>query len=161
MKNVVLKTNAPVVLSFIVEDRILNLLLIRIGINTYLLLPLVYPILQLITYLRNHIYLPHLDLLLYFTPDKQNDELVGIYLLLPPILEPQQIPPLPKHLLHNNIHLLPQPHLTSLPKVLPQTTHLSLHHCPNHYPITPPANLCLVGVGGVRSSSWNRGVNGG
>ena len=31
---------------------------------------------QLLTYLRNHLYLPHLNLLLYFTPNEHNSEMV-------------------------------------------------------------------------------------
>ena len=77
-------------LSLIIEDHILYILLIRIRLHTYLILPLVYPILinkmyinvkpmlatHLLMYLRNHLYLPQLDLLLYFNPDDQNYDLV-------------------------------------------------------------------------------------
>ena len=85
-------------LSIIIEYHIPNILLIRIRINVYLLLPLVYPILlnkmsrngnwmlatKILTYLRNHLYLHHLYLLLYFTPENHNGELVWRRLLLPP-----------------------------------------------------------------------------
>ena len=42
---VVLENHAPMVLSLIIDDHILNILLISIRLHAYLLLPLVYPIL--------------------------------------------------------------------------------------------------------------------
>ena len=95
-----LENHVPMALSLIIEDHILDILIIRIGIHAYLLLPLVYLILlnkkyknvnlmvstQLLTYFRNHLYLPHLDLLLYFTPDNHNSELVLWHLLQQPTL---------------------------------------------------------------------------
>ena len=57
---VVLEIHAPMVLYIIIEDHILDLLLIRIRLDTYLLVPLVYPILQLLTYLSNHVHLSQL-----------------------------------------------------------------------------------------------------
>ena len=54
---------------------------------------------HLLKYLRKHIYLPHLNLLLYFNPDDQNGDLILLNLLLRTILEPHQIPPLSNNLL--------------------------------------------------------------
>ena len=64
-------------LSIIIEEYILDILLTIIRINTYLIPPILYSILlnkmyknvntmvatQLLNYLRNYLYLPHLDLL--------------------------------------------------------------------------------------------------
>ena len=66
---------------------------------------------QLLMYPRNHIYLPHLNVLLYFTPDNHNGELVRRHLLLQTILENHQIPSIPNNLLNHTSHLLPQPPL--------------------------------------------------
>ena len=86
------------VLSLITWDHILNLILISIWIHAYLLLHIVYPILlnkiyihlnlmvatQLLMYLINHIYLLHLDILIYFTTDNHNGDLFLRHILLQP-----------------------------------------------------------------------------
>ena len=64
---------------------------------------------QLLTYLWNNLYLPQLNILLYFTLDNHNSELTQKYIFLRPILKPQKIPPIPNNLLHYTRHLLPQP----------------------------------------------------
>ena len=115
---------------------------------------------QLIAYLRNNPYLPHLDLLLYFTPDDLNGDLVRRNLLLQPIMEPQQIPPLTNNLLHHTSHLLTQTHQKSLPDILLQLTYLGLHNNPHHYLVSTPALLCLGGAGGCRIRIWDTGVHG-
>ena len=116
---------------------------------------------QLITYLRNHLYLPHLDLLLYFNPDNHNSELFLKYILLQPILEPHQIHPLQNNLLNHTSHLLPQLPRNSLPDLLLHHTYIGLHNRHHHYPVPPPALLSLrrEGGGGIRII-WDRGVRG-
>ena len=114
---------------------------------------------QLLTYLRNNIYLSHLNLLLYFTPDNHNGELVLQNLLLRPILEPRLIPPLPNNLLHHTSHLLTQSHQKTLPDILLQITYLDLHNRPHQCLIPPTTLLCLGGKGGKRNSSWDREVH--
>ena len=98
---------------------------------------------QLLMYLRNHLYLPHLKLLLYLTPDNHNSELVQRHILLQAILETHLISPLPKNLLNHTSHLLPQPPQKLLPDLLLHLTYLGLHNHPHHYLVTPIALLFL------------------
>ena len=142
-------------LSLIIEDYILDLFLIRIRLDSYLILPLFYPILldkiyrnvnplvetQLLTYLSNHLYLLHLNLLPYFTHNGHNGDMIQQHPLLQPILEPQLIPFLPNKLLHHTRHLLRQPPRKSLPDLLLQLTYLGLHNLPHYYIVPPPALL--------------------
>ena len=144
-------------LSFIIKEHILDLFLLRIWLDTYVLILSVYLILlnkmyrnlnpmletELLSNLRKHLYLPHLNLLLYFTPDNHNGELVRRHLLLQPILEPHQITPLSNELLQHTSHLLPQPPHKNLPDLLIQLIYLGLHNRPNHYLILHPTLLCL------------------
>ena len=102
---------------------------------------------QIITYLRNHLYLPHLDLLLYFTPDKHNGVMVLLHLLIQPILEFNQITSPPNNLLHHTIHLLPQPPRKLLPNLLLHITYPGLHNRPHHYHVLLPALLRMGGGG--------------
>ena len=100
---------------------------------------------QIITYLRNNIYLPHLDTLLYFTPDYHNDKLVQRNLFLQPILKPHQIPPIPNNILHHTSYLLPQPPQKYLLNILFQITYLGFNNSPNHYLVPHTALVCLGG----------------
>ena len=105
---------------------------------------------QLLTYLRNHIYFPHLDLLLYFTSDNHNGELVRLHLLIQTILEPHQISPLPQNPLHRTNNLFPQLPQKPLPDLLLQIPYIGLHNRPHYYLVPPPALLRLGGSDGVR-----------
>ena len=100
---------------------------------------------QLITYLINHLYLPHLDLLLYFTPEGYNGDLVWVNLLIQPILEPHWIPPFTNNVLYHTSHLLLQPPQKSLPDLRLQLTYIGLHNNPHHYLVPYTALLYLWG----------------
>ena len=108
---------------------------------------------QLLVYLRNHLYLPQLDLLLYFAPGNQNSELFQRHLLLEPIMEPHQISYILNNLLHHTSHLLPQPPQKSLPDILLHITYFGLHNGPHQYLVPSPTLLSLGRVQLVESAA--------